>query len=71
MKTKQRIAFGAVLSICSGIGIVLGPAFGFADLGRPWSFITGFAFGVMGGIGVVFTIFGLIENRKLRQSKNS
>ena len=70
MKTKQKMAFGAVLSICGGIGIVLGPAFGFADLGRPWSFIIGFAFGVNGGIGAVLAICGLIENRKVKQSCN-
>jgi hypothetical protein len=69
MKTKHKMAFGALLSICGGIGIVLGPSFGLADLGRPWSFIIGFAVGVSGGIGAVLAICGLIENRKLRQSK--
>ncbi len=71
MKTKQKLGFGAVLSVCGGIGIILGPAFGITNLGEPWSFICGFAIGVIGGVGAALAIFGLIENRKLSHHKTN
>jgi len=64
VKTKHKIGFGAALAVFGGIGIILGPLLGFTHLGKPWSFITGFAVGVICAAGVVLSIFALLENRK-------
>jgi len=46
------------------IGAILGPLLGFSELARPWSFVLGFIFGVLSGIGAVLSLFGIHEMRK-------
>ncbi|MGD9347080.1 MAG: hypothetical protein PVH84_14520 [Candidatus Aminicenantes bacterium] len=58
---------GILLAILGAVGIILGPRLGFSELMSPWSFVLGFIFGAMGGIGVALTLFGLNETRKLRR----
>ena len=43
---------------------ILGPLLGFSELARPWSFVLGFIFGVLSGIGAVLSLFGIHEMRK-------
>lgn len=69
MNIKQKMIFGAVLSICGGISMALGPAFGFSNLGVPWSFITGFTFGVISGLGSVLAISGLVGTYQMSNQK--
>jgi len=46
------------------LGIVLGPALGLTDLGRPWSFLVGFATGVIAGLGTALSVAGLAGMRQ-------
>ena len=55
---------GIILAILGGAGIIFGPLLGFTELARPWSFLLGFIFGVMTGIGVALALFGLYEMRR-------
>lgn len=64
MKVRGRLFLGAVLALLGGAGIILGPPLGFSDLGRPWSFILGFVFGVLAGIGTVLSLFGIHEKKQ-------
>lgn len=66
MTTKQKIGLGSLLILLGGGGIVLGPTFGLSHLDSPWSFITGFIYGIISGIGIPLTISGLIEYRRIR-----
>ena len=64
MSTKKKLAVGAILAVIGGAGIVLGPILGFTALGKPWSFILGFVFGMMAGAGAALSVFSLLEIRK-------
>ncbi|UCC40492.1 MAG: hypothetical protein JSV96_03335 [Candidatus Aminicenantes bacterium] len=64
MATKKRLAVGALLAVIGSMGIVLGPMLNLTSLGKPWSFILGFVFGVMAGAGAALSVFSLIESRK-------
>jgi F0F1-type ATP synthase assembly protein I len=59
-----KLTLGAILAILGGAGIILGPLIGLSELGRPWSFILGFIFGVFSGTGTVLSLFGLYETKK-------
>jgi len=63
-----KLGLGACLSGIGALGIVLGPMLGLPELGRPWSFLLGFAFGVSAGIGVALSIAGLAGLRRLLRS---
>lgn len=63
MEAQQRLGVGAVLAVLGGLGMVLGSTLGVANLGEPWSFIAGFAIGVLTGVGIVLAVFGLIQAR--------
>jgi len=63
LDTQQKLAFGSALAVIGAAGIVIGPTLGFSNLLWPWSFILGFVFGILAGIGVVLTISGLIDRR--------
>jgi len=52
------------MSGMGALGIVLGSTLGLNELGRPWSFLVGFIFGVMAGIGVALSISGLVDLRR-------
>jgi hypothetical protein len=56
---KRKLGIGACLACIGTLGIVLGTTVGMTELGRPWSFLVGLAFGVMAGVGTVSTISGL------------
>jgi hypothetical protein len=64
MNPSKKLRIGAFLALLGGAGIIFGPLLGFTELVKPWSFILGFIFGVMTGIGVVITLFGLYEKRR-------
>jgi hypothetical protein len=64
MSSSKKLTIGIIFAILGGAGIILGPLLGFTELARPWSFILGFIFGVMTGIGVALALFGLYEVRK-------
>ena len=64
MTSAKKLTIGIIFAILGGAGIILGPLLGFTELARPWSFILGFLFGVMTGIGVALAFFGLYEMRK-------
>ncbi len=64
MRVTKKQALGAVFASLGGAGIILGPLLGFSELGRPWSFVFGFVFGVLAGTGFALSLFGLHEMKK-------
>lgn len=60
---NRKLGIGACLSAIGALGIVLGPALGLTDLGRPWSFLVGFATGVIAGLGAALSVAGLAGMR--------
>ncbi len=65
MNPTKALYTGIILAILGGAGIVLWPIFGLTELVRPWSFILGFIFGIMSGVGAALILFGLLEKKKL------
>ncbi len=61
---KRRLGIGACLCAAGALGFVLGPALGLSDLARPWSFLVGFATGVMAGLGTALSLAGLAGMRR-------
>jgi hypothetical protein len=59
-----KLGLGAGLCVIGALGIILGPTLGLAELGRPWSFLVGFAFGLLAGTGTVLSLAGLSEWRR-------
>jgi hypothetical protein len=66
MNANMKLGIGAALAAVGALGIVIGPAFGFADLGRPWSFLLGFVVGIIAGMGAALSVSGLIDVRRNR-----
>jgi branched-subunit amino acid permease len=64
MSSTKKRTIGIIFAILGGAGIIFGPLLGFTELARPWSFLLGFIFGVMTGIGVALALFGLYEMRR-------
>jgi len=64
MKTEKKLGLGSLFSVLGAAGIILGPLLGLSDLAQPWSFILGFVFGVLSGVGVALVISGFLERRK-------
>jgi len=64
MKSTKKLSLGSIFAILGAAGIIFGALLGFTELAGPWSFILGFIFGVLAGIGVVLAISGLLETRK-------
>ena len=67
MNPQTKTGLGAPLAVLGGIGIIVGPYLGATALGRPWSFLVGFALGVVTGIGTALCVAGLLEIRRSRQ----
>jgi len=67
---KRRLGIGAVLAGCGALGIVLGPVMGLTDLVYPWSFLAGFATGIVSGLGAVLGISGLLGLRCARDDRS-
>jgi len=61
---KRRLGIGACLCVAGALGFILGPTLGLYDLGRPWSFLMGFATGVMAGLGTALSLAGLAGMRR-------
>ena len=61
---NRKLGIGACLSVVGALGIILGPALGVTDLGRPWSFLAGFTTGVIAGLGAALSIAGLLGMRR-------
>jgi hypothetical protein len=59
-----KLGIGACLAGIGALGVVLGSMLGLIELGRPWSFLAGFTFGVMAGMGVALSIAGLTDLRR-------
>jgi hypothetical protein len=66
MTSSSKMALGSLLAVIGGLGMILGPTVGATALPTPWGFISGFAVGLAGGIGVALAIFGLLEHRQGR-----
>lgn len=64
MTRKMKLGIGAVLAVIGGFGMALGPILGFTRLTDPWSFIAGFIMGIMAGIGVALSVWGLVDKRR-------
>ncbi len=64
MDWQTKTGTGALLATIGALGILLGPSLGAADLGRPWSFLVGFAVGILAGMGVTLAISGLLDRRR-------
>lgn len=60
---SQKLGWGACLAVIGALSIVLGPTLGLTELGRPWSFLIGFTFGVITGLGATLSVAGLLEVR--------
>jgi predicted ABC-type sugar transport system permease subunit len=63
LNTQQKLGFGSVLALLGVAGIVIGSMLGFSSLAWPSSFLLGFVFGILAGIGVALSISGLIDRR--------
>lgn len=63
MNSLQKLGFGVALAVIGAFGIVAGPLLGWSSIDRPWSFLLGFVFGVMAGMGTTLGISGLIDRR--------
>jgi hypothetical protein len=61
--TKSKLGFGSALATLGGVGAVLLPLLGWTEIGRPWSFLLGFVFGLSAGVGVALSIAGMLERR--------
>ena len=61
---NRRLGVGACLAGIGALGIILGPALGVTDLGRPWSFLVGFITGVITGLGATLSVAGLVGMRR-------
>lgn len=63
-RTNTKLGSGSALATIGGIGILIGPALGLTELGRPWSFLAGLVLGMMTSAGGTLAIGGLLEKRK-------
>ena len=63
MNTQEKLGVGSLLAVVGGIGIVMGVLDVWSGLGRPWTFLIGFAFGLCTGLGGALSIKGLLEYR--------
>ena len=61
---KRRLGIGACLAVTGALGFILGPTLGLSDLARPWSFLVGFATGVIAGLGATLSVAGLLGIRR-------
>ena len=61
---SRKLGIGACLCGIGALGIILGPALGVTDLGRPWSFLAGFTTGVIAGLGAALSVAGLAGMRQ-------
>jgi len=66
MNANMKLGVGAVLAAVGALAFVIGPVLGFADLGRPLSFILGFVIGIIAGMGATLSVSGLIDVRRER-----
>jgi hypothetical protein len=64
MDSRRSLGIGVVLTIFGAAGMILAPTLGATALARPWSFAVGFLVGVMTGVGVALTVYGLISRRR-------
>ena len=60
MDPKKALSVGVVLAILGGAGMILAPSLGATALARPWSFLAGFAVGLISGLAVTLVIYGLL-----------
>jgi len=66
MKAETKMGVGAVLACFGAIAVVLGPILGWSGAPQPWSFLLGFLFGILLGLGAALSVAGLIEYRRGR-----
>lgn len=69
MDYQRKLATGSMLSTIGGVGIILNPILGWGQLSSPWSFLLGFVFGAMAGVGAVFVLSGLVDRRRATMQK--
>jgi hypothetical protein len=66
MDARRSLGVGVVLVIAGGAGMVLAPTMGATRLPTFWGFATGFLVGIVAGMGVALTVYGLIARRRVR-----
>lgn len=66
LSSQQKLSVGCLLAVIGAIGIVVGALSGWSSFDRTWSFLLGFAFGVLAGMGATLAISGLIDRRSER-----
>lgn len=64
MRTQARLAIGAMLSVAGALGVYLSLTLGWSEAPRPWSFLLGFAAGVLCGLGATLVVAGLLKRRR-------
>ena len=67
MNPEKELSIGAFLAAVGGLGTIFSVLFGAMDLARPWSFLAGFASGLIAGLGVALSISGLLKRRSLQK----
>ncbi len=64
VRTQTKLALGAFLATFGALAIVLSFLLGWTEAPRPWSFVAGFAVGLLAGLGATLVIAGLLERRR-------
>lgn len=67
MNPEKELSIGAFLAVTGGLGTIFSVLFGAMDLARPWSFLAGFVFGLLAGLGAALSISGLLKRRSLQK----
>ena len=64
MEPRRSLAWGALLAILGGVGIVFSIIFGWTALPSPWDFLLGFVLGILSGLGCALSVYGLIIRKR-------
>ena len=65
---QRKIAVGAAIAALAGAAMSVAPHTGWTTLERPWSFLAGFLFGLLAGVGAMTAVVGLLGCRRERAS---
>jgi len=62
LTTQQKLGLGSCLACVGGLSVLLMLLLD-PNLGRPWSFLVGFAIGLLSALGAGLALVGLAERR--------